>query len=738
MADLSRNNTRRTAQDRITNNRDAILPVNRETRAADVRVTADLRSAFRGDGGQADAIRDFFGLARQNAAAFYENDIAERRVPAEDDFAQGQTDAASGGVMDPAMAQSIAYERAYHSTTASARQTKFETETAQEVERRINSGATPDDIDEFMLERNREFIAESGDLFTQPDVQRQVAGRLIRWSGDLDTRANAMMKEKTDKELLDLTVSNAVSGLQRGDGFDLAAERSRLTQAGLNGDAVQEALVNGVVAYAQETGDTTVLQNLLDARDPTDPDVIAFNNTIEGQPLPPVTTAAPAPAPAASAPAPTRQTYSAPVANMDRVTSGMGARRAPLPGASTNHGGIDIAVPIGTAVSAPADGVVEVAGVRGRGGKTLIIRHADGSTTGFAHLDNIGVKVGDTVSQGQQVAASGNTGNSTGPHLHWTYRDAKGERKDPRSIVGSDTQAMAAAPAATVETASVEAEPARRPRQPGRSLLKPAQQVRIINAIDSIEGDTERKTEQARQATKDEMTMDLWSRASRGEDVSDTIEQGVRSGVLEPGEGMTMSNAFRSLRDTTLEGEADDDLVLRYGERFAANNPNYASITAQADRDYRAGRFGTGRAATRAYVEVRTRAASGARGDAGRDPAQQQIVSNARGLVSGSLRSMVTQGVGGAVPPHMLRLVTQGENEFERRLAKGEDPMEAADAIVRNYGGFLRSGGGTTTLAAVPPPGGSGNTRAPGATGTTNQAPAQYQYIPGQGLVPAR
>ena len=736
MADLSRNSIRRTAQDRITNNRDAILPVNRETRSADVRVTADLRSAFRGDGGQADAIRDFFGLARQNAAAFYENDIAERRVQAEDDFAQGQTDAASGGVMDPAMAQSVAYERAYHSTTAAARQTKFESETAQEVERRINSGATPDDIDEFMMERNREFIAESGDLFTQPDVQRQVAGRLIRWTGDLDTRANAMMKEKTDKELLDLTVGNAVSGLQRGEGFDLAAERNRLTEAGLNGDAVQEALVNGVVAYAQETGDTTVLQNLLDARDPNDPDVVAFNTTIKGQPLPPVET--PTPAAPAAAPAPTRQTYAAPLADMGRVTSGMGARRAPLPGASTNHGGIDIAVPVGTPVSAPADGIVEVAGVRGRGGKTLIIRHADGSTTGFAHLDNISVEPGDTVTQGQQVAASGNTGNSTGPHLHWTYRDAKGERKDPRSMVGSETQAMVAAPAETVETASAEVEPARRPRLPGRSLLNPAQQVRILNAIDSIEGDTERKTEQARQATKDELTMDLWSRASRGEDVSDAIEQNVRSGVLEPGEGMTMSNAFRSLRDTTLEGEADDDLVLRYGERFAANNPNYASITEQADRDYRAGRFGTGRAATRAYIEVRTRAASGSRGDAGRDPAQQQIVGNARSYVSGSLRSMVTQGVGGAVPPHMLRLVTQGENEFERRLANGEDPMQAADAIVRSYGGFLRNGGGTTTIAAVPPPGGTGNARVPGQTGTTTQAPAQLQYIPGQGLVPAR
>ena len=83
-----------------------------------------------------------------------------------------------------------------------------------------------------MNERSREFIAEAGDLFTQPDVQRQVAGRLVRFSTDLDSRASAMMKDKTDKELVELSVSNAVAGIQRGDGFDLATEVARLTEAG--------------------------------------------------------------------------------------------------------------------------------------------------------------------------------------------------------------------------------------------------------------------------------------------------------------------------------------------------------------------------------------------------------------------------------------------------------------------------------------------------------------------------
>jgi murein DD-endopeptidase len=730
MADLSRSNNRRTAQDRITNNRDAIAPTSRDTRADSVQVRADMRSAFRADP-QGDAIRQFLGQTQRNVEAFYENDLNERRERAETEFAEGQVDAASGADLDPALAQSVAYQRAYYSTTAKARQGAYETETSQELERRINAGATPADIDEFLSERNRAFIEESSDLFGQPDVQRQVATRLINWSTDLDGRANAMLKEKTDRELVDLSVNNAVAGLQRGEGFDLAAEVGRLTQAGLNGDNAKEAFVNGIVAYSQETGDTTVLQSLLDARDPTDPDVIAFRTTIEGSPLPPVLEGAPTPEVAATA-ASTRQTYTAPLANISNVTSGMGARRAPLAGASTNHGGIDIAVPVGTRLSAPADGVVEVAGPRGRGGISIIIRHADGSRSGFAHLNNVDVEQGDTVTQGQVIAATGNTGNSTGPHLHWTYRDASGKRLDPRTVVGSETQGMAAGPAADAAvTASATVEPARRPRQPGRSLLTPAQQVRILNAIDSIEGDTERKTEQARQESKDELTMDLWSRAQRGEDVSDSIEQAVRSNLLEPGEGMTMTTAFRSLRETTLEGEADEDLVLRYGQRFASSNPNYPIIAAQADRDYRAGLFGNGRAATRAYLDIRTRAASASRGDAGRDPAAQQIVGNARSYVSASLRTLGGAGTGAPVPQHMLRLITQGENEYERRIAAGEDPMAAADAIVTNYTAFFRRPAPTQSAA------GGGNTRAPGQTNTSAQ-PAQLTYIPGQGLVPAR
>ena len=88
------------------------------------------------------------------------------------------------------------------------------------------------------------------------------------------------------------------------------------------------------------------------------------------------------------------------------------------PGAG--HSGMDIAVPTGTPVKAPAAGVVTFAGpdLYLTGG-TLLIDHGYGVSSNFLHLSRIDVKVGDRVTQGQVIAAVGATGRATGPHLHW-------------------------------------------------------------------------------------------------------------------------------------------------------------------------------------------------------------------------------------------------------------------------------------------------------------------------------
>ncbi len=102
-----------------------------------------------------------------------------------------------------------------------------------------------------------------------------------------------------------------------------------------------------------------------------------------------------------------------------RISSGFGKRKAPKKGASTFHKGVDFAVPIGTAVMASCGGTVTRAGWGSGYGYCVYIEHPDGRATRYGHLSKVLVKAGQKVSQGQKIALSGNTGVSTGPHLHF-------------------------------------------------------------------------------------------------------------------------------------------------------------------------------------------------------------------------------------------------------------------------------------------------------------------------------
>ncbi|MER6786248.1 M23 family metallopeptidase [Streptomyces sp. NPDC000658] len=93
----------------------------------------------------------------------------------------------------------------------------------------------------------------------------------------------------------------------------------------------------------------------------------------------------------------------------------------------STHSGQDFAVPSGTKVMAAHGGTVVKAGGNGAGdgpayGNAIVIKHANGVYSQYAHLSRIEVKVGQVVKTGQEIARSGNTGNSSGPHLHFEIR----------------------------------------------------------------------------------------------------------------------------------------------------------------------------------------------------------------------------------------------------------------------------------------------------------------------------
>lgn len=114
-------------------------------------------------------------------------------------------------------------------------------------------------------------------------------------------------------------------------------------------------------------------------------------------------------------------TYIKPISG-GRLSSSWGRRNAPTAGASTNHKGIDWAVPKGTAVYASSGGTVTKAGWGSGYGYVVYIKHPDGRETRYAHLNKVLVSAGQSVKQGQKIALSGNTGRSTGPHLHFELR----------------------------------------------------------------------------------------------------------------------------------------------------------------------------------------------------------------------------------------------------------------------------------------------------------------------------
>ena len=110
--------------------------------------------------------------------------------------------------------------------------------------------------------------------------------------------------------------------------------------------------------------------------------------------------------------------FSMPVRSNFRFTSGFGQRWGRL------HAGTDFAGPIGTPIYATADGVVTHASWSSGYGRLIKIQHDFGIETRYAHLNSMDVRVGQRVSRGDRIGALGNSGRSTGPHLHYEVRES--------------------------------------------------------------------------------------------------------------------------------------------------------------------------------------------------------------------------------------------------------------------------------------------------------------------------
>lgn len=125
-----------------------------------------------------------------------------------------------------------------------------------------------------------------------------------------------------------------------------------------------------------------------------------------------------------------------------RFSSRFGERIDPINHTRSLHPGLDIAAPMGAPVRAALDGKVVRAGAAGTYGNLVVLKHADGSETRYAHLSAIAVKPGQTVTAGTHIGDVGSTGRSTGPHLHFEVR-RDGRPVDPWPLLADAENAGA-------------------------------------------------------------------------------------------------------------------------------------------------------------------------------------------------------------------------------------------------------------------------------------------------------
>lgn len=128
-----------------------------------------------------------------------------------------------------------------------------------------------------------------------------------------------------------------------------------------------------------------------------------------------------------------RRAYLASPLEFSRISSGFKMRLHPIQQTWRAHLGVDYAAPVGTPARSVADGVVEFAGVQNGFGNVVYVLHRNNNVTVYAHLSRVGVRKGQTISQGQTVGAVGSTGWATGPHLHFEFR-VNGVHRDPLTI----------------------------------------------------------------------------------------------------------------------------------------------------------------------------------------------------------------------------------------------------------------------------------------------------------------
>jgi murein DD-endopeptidase MepM/ murein hydrolase activator NlpD len=270
---------------------------------------------------------------------------------------------------------------------------KDEEVTAGDVDK-ITANGTIDPIEEDKAAPEiSTYVVVEGDTLSSIAEKFDISTNTIRWANDLGIKAVIHVGQK----LVILPVTGIQYTVKKGDTISGITKKFDADQA-----------------------------EILDYNDLEDPSEVKEGMKLiipNADPLP-----TPVKAPTKSKTANTSNQSTAPTPS--KVSSGRFIH--PIPGSIMTQGlhavgGIDFGAPIGTTVRAAAAGTVILAkggGYNGGFGTYIVIDHGDGTQTLYAHLSQLNTSVGEKVNQGEKIAESGNTGHSTGPHLHFEVHGA--------------------------------------------------------------------------------------------------------------------------------------------------------------------------------------------------------------------------------------------------------------------------------------------------------------------------
>lgn len=569
MAELSRNQLRNPGADR-RQRRNSLIPDRRDTEAPVRRASNDIRSGTRGDVGGADALLQLARQVNGTAKAFADRDDALFTKTQREDEARAGFDLQSGQIDPEKMKKSLAYRE----TVGLGRAQRTWLESIDSLDNKVkavlNTNTDPDPavreaaIMKVIDDHYKEFAIdpETNQVrdFGSAKAQRWLAEQMSAVRSKVMADSNAIIETKINEEILtdkaeiirgkirlnepwsveDIFVDlpgTIDRGVAKAAAIAVVKDEAAVLQA-----ESERALEEGDLDKATElyNRSTSLLQGLrTSTRNKDRPDIVPVDVPASETPAAP--TAAPAAAPAAIV---------EPLAGFSglKPTSKKGAPRA---GGKRKHNGEDYAVPVGTPVKAPMGGKV-VHGSSEAGGIEVYLEMDNGDRLGLAHLSARSVANGTRVKAGDVIALSGNSGTSTGPHVHMTVT-SKGKKVSPsdyfkNTAVAADpttTQQMAGASRDVLDPPSVVEQLAKMAPSSNMGMFKGAYS---LNAQERLEiGQIIRQNDKVMNAAFEKARRDkqlvnandaLLRLSGVGEPISVTeIQTKMQSGEISPTDG---------------------------------------------------------------------------------------------------------------------------------------------------------------------------------------------------------